>query len=95
MRKTNRPAVVVVRRMASLLLLMSLSALAFVPNASARVCDVHDSTPPVGGVTGMTYQYTFDVANRVARESCGPSGATAAEDLANLTCQYLVGLDCL
>lgn len=81
--------------MRPILLLLGLSlGLAVVPSSAAAPCDVYDSTPPTGGVSGMTYEYAVDVVNLAANEGCAPSGEAGARALANRTCQYLVGLDC-
>ncbi|MEA3137696.1 MAG: hypothetical protein QOJ26_1007 [Thermoplasmata archaeon] len=79
-----------------------LALVAFAPSAAADSCVIINDNPPygIGGVTGMTYTYAADVGNAGLGQACGPTttpeGAYGfADDLADLTCQYLIGLDCI
>lgn len=90
------------RRTLILAVSLGLAAIAFAPTSTADACVVVNDTPPLGlgGVTGMTYTYAADVGNAGLGQACNPpttaGGAYAfADHVADLTCQYLVGLDCL
>ena len=91
-------------RSLAVLILLATCSVVLVPGAAARhACPVADDTPPegVGGVAGQTYSYAIGVANVALDEGCTHSAPTlaellaAADRVADLTCQYLLGRDCL
>ncbi|MHB8585675.1 MAG: hypothetical protein ACYDDF_07550 [Thermoplasmatota archaeon] len=75
------------RAIAMALVLLSFVLVVNVGAVQARSC-VNGGLFPYGGVSGLTWHYAADTANSV----CG--GSTDPGHYGDLTCQYLVGLNC-